>query len=798
MATNTALRFYKKKFDSNDASLRQAGAIVFDTSAQVIYVGGELATSNVIDASFDSSSKLTITRHNGENVVLDFSDVASASGTNVVLSGLRTDINNLQTATGVADGATAPNYSDASILVDASTMVDADKILAKAIYDLSAGVEGLDVDPFAQASVSGSTITINGIEETNGKIASTDSSKLEIVLDGTYDATDNKIATKSTVTDAINALDAIEVSLGTDETVATISEADGVISVTKQTISITHDKVSDWASNVGVTAVGEGTTNGTISVTTNGGSAADVSVHGLGSAAYESSTAFATAAQGEKADSALQTVSATGDTYIDLSFGDKTNNTQALGAAVKIGDVSTATADASGLATAYAVQTYVDNKTADLSGAMHFRSVISSSGSTVIDQINSYYTSSGTTPEVGDVFVDSARGEEWVVKSLPSSGNLTTSNIEMFGTVDPSTVVTSVAGSTSTTGLVVTPTTSTTGAVTVTVDTSTGYQIPTTTQMTKVDNIAVDTTTKSVTDGTNTLSDLVSDADYKHITVSATDGVSDASGVTYKYEHPTTTAATAAAVKVGNDGLGHVVLGDALAAGDIAFSDASFTAQNVGGALTELNGKITAANITIDNHVGAITTGDGLTDVATDGGSFGIKLNDSSLNGLSVDASGLGLALATTSTNGAIDASSYEKLQNIEAGAEVNIIESVKLNGKALAVDSTDRSVNVTAIQSVAKGTDGSYVSVDVSTVDNAVTVSVDETIQDVSTSGDSSKGLAEASNVKAYVDYKAAEAAAVVDMSTPIQVNDGSTVIATVGDTSITAEVQFNWEAYE
>lgn len=56
----------------------------------------------------------------------------------------------------------------------------------------------------------------------------------------------------------------------------------------------------DGSKNVNVTVV-EGTANGTIAV--NG---ADVSVHGLGSAAYTDSTAYATAEQGAKADSAIQ------------------------------------------------------------------------------------------------------------------------------------------------------------------------------------------------------------------------------------------------------------------------------------------------------------------------------------------------------------------------------------------------------------------------------------------------------------------------------------------------------------
>ena len=54
------------------------------------------------------------------------------------------------------------------------------------------------------------------------------------------------------------------------------------------------------------------------------------------------------------------------------------------------------------------------------------------------------------------------------------------------------------------------------------------------------------------------------------ITVSATDGVTDSTNnVTYKYTHPTTTATSAAAVKVGKDGEGHVVLGAALTKSDV-------------------------------------------------------------------------------------------------------------------------------------------------------------------------------------------------------------------------------------
>lgn len=52
----------------------------------------------------------------------------------------------------------------------------------------------------------------------------------------------------------------------------------------------------------------EGTTEGAFTVTPSGGTATSVKIHGLGTAAYVAKTAFATADQGAKADSALQSV----------------------------------------------------------------------------------------------------------------------------------------------------------------------------------------------------------------------------------------------------------------------------------------------------------------------------------------------------------------------------------------------------------------------------------------------------------------------------------------------------------
>ena len=103
---------------------------------------------------------------------------------------------------------------------------------------------------------------------------------------GTSDVNLTDYAKKTDVTAAINNLDKTDAAVA-NQYVSSVSQTDGVITVARQTLP--------------VRSVTEGTANGTILVN---GSA--VNVHGLGSAAYTPSSNYATAAQGLKADSALQ------------------------------------------------------------------------------------------------------------------------------------------------------------------------------------------------------------------------------------------------------------------------------------------------------------------------------------------------------------------------------------------------------------------------------------------------------------------------------------------------------------
>lgn len=81
---------------------------------------------------------------------------------------------------------------------------------------IDAKIQGLDVGGYAQAEISNietetersSTLTIYGIQEVNGLIGKYATSNFGVAIDGVYNSSTNKIATQSTVTNAINGLNA--------------------------------------------------------------------------------------------------------------------------------------------------------------------------------------------------------------------------------------------------------------------------------------------------------------------------------------------------------------------------------------------------------------------------------------------------------------------------------------------------------------------------------------------------------------------------------------------------------------
>lgn len=134
---------------------------------------------------------------------------------------------------------------------------------------------------------------------------------------------------------------------------SSLTAAQAKESESKGTIHFTTDEriVLNGVDFTGVKAVTTGSTNGTVSV-----DGTDVAVQGLGSAAYTQSTAYATAAQGTKADNALPnttTYAASSTVGGSATSAEKVNNTLTIGTKAFDGSAAvTVTAADLGLSTA--------------------------------------------------------------------------------------------------------------------------------------------------------------------------------------------------------------------------------------------------------------------------------------------------------------------------------------------------------------------------------------------------------------------------------------------------------------
>lgn len=169
-----------------------------------------------------------------------------------------------------------------------------------------------------------------------------------------------------------------------------------------------------------VRKVATGSKNGTISVTTGTGAATDVAIKGLGSAAYTASNAYATAAQGTKADNAMPKAGGTFTGAVTLN-ADPTANLHP------------------------ATKQYVDSKISSsiaASDAMVFKGTIGTNGTSttlptsavvgdtykVITQItvpaNNSYTAADVTAKIGDLVVAMAKDPKWLV--VPSGDEAVT------------------------------------------------------------------------------------------------------------------------------------------------------------------------------------------------------------------------------------------------------------------------------------------------------------------------------------------------------------------------------------
>ena len=194
----------------------------------------------------------------------------------------------------------------------------------------------------------------------------------------TYTAAEVGAATTKDISDAIAKIPVVTDTNTQYQLVLTADTGNGVLKLQSK------EKGGDWTDVVGQSfTFEESNTNGNIKIV-NGSVTAEIPVHGLKSAAYTDSNAYATAAQGKKADAAVQSVSLAtgtangtlkltvdGTTSEDIKvagLGDiaykstLTKEDVGLGSVENKGLDTVVTASSGNYITSGAVKTYVDGK----------------------------------------------------------------------------------------------------------------------------------------------------------------------------------------------------------------------------------------------------------------------------------------------------------------------------------------------------------------------------------------------------------------------------------------------------
>lgn len=349
-----------------------------------VYTGGngiEITASNVVNGVVDSTSESFLTV--GANG-FKLSGVQSAINTaKSDVIGTSSDAASADTVNGAkayadaAVAAAADDYANAAQGALADTALQS--VSASGSGYVTASVGAKDASKNQAISVSLTTASVETSGTSDGLAVASD---VKSYVDGAVSAK-NVSASGETGTNALVTASASnnEVTVGsTTKLQNAVASAESAL----QGVQVNSADLTVDANHKVNISIAEGTTNGTLAV--NG---TDVAVHGLGSAAYTAATDYATAAQGGKADSALQSVShGTDSNYVTLTVGAKDGNQdQALSASATLQPLASADSSHMGLAEASDAKAYIDGKIAALDADLDASGTAANSGIFVVSGV---------------------------------------------------------------------------------------------------------------------------------------------------------------------------------------------------------------------------------------------------------------------------------------------------------------------------------------------------------------------------------------------------------------------------
>ena len=591
------------------------GQIYYDTTENklMLYTGSgyvPIAVSGGIETTLSPSSDNNIPTTNAVKIYVDTaiqgldtdvtSDDATVATVRVVeADGVITDVIVTNVSAGVAytasSGQTGPNIT-ASTSTGAVTGADIATIKSYVDALAGGGISALDVDGYAQAGVSSGGIKIFGIQEIDGKISHDSTTDFTIAIDGTYDASDNKVASVSTIMGAIAALDVT--AFGQASMINASNNTEGG-TFTVNGISETNGKIAtDATTNKTTLTVGRGLSiyNDTIGHAVTRFPNPPAHGYGIGESGNGTTTIVTGLewdAYGHIVDLAETTLNAYNIACNPVVSGGNDDIQGALGDLQ--GEI---TAIANGMIYKGAWSGHTQGITVDKVGDTY---TYDGNTSTTID---------GQTVEPGDTIIISAvdgsnRMSHIVVLERNVTGAVTaadtlTSDKLVLGNG-------SQAVKASTYGITLTPVTASGSGANTDILTSDAVV---TTIANKLSNL----------DGTATI------ASNSNNVITIKTGVIQTNG------------------EIGNDGGTDIVLEEVAvtgAAADVSIADAGglITATNVEDALQELASAISSASITIDGQVGQITTGNGITKVTINSKVIALDLDTTNTNGLYLSGS---------------------------------------------------------------------------------------------------------------------------------------------------------------
>lgn len=321
--------------------------------------------------------------------------------------------------------AAASHTHDNKSILDATTASFTTALLNK-LNGIATGAE-VNQNAFSNVKVGSTTVAADSKTDTLELVGS----NVTITPDTDNDKITIAVANGSTSTKGIVQLTNSTSSTSTT-TAATPSSVKSAYDLanTAKTNAATAQSTAD--SKIGSVSLATGTNNGTVKLTVDGTTTDNIAVKGLGSAAYTASSAYATAAQGTKADNAMPKAGGTFTGAVTLNA----DPTAALGAATK-----------------QYVDTQITSKIA-ASDAMVFKGTLGSNGTitavptTGVVKGDTYKiitngTYAGTACKVGDliialnsgdieattanwVYVPSGNENETTIKYSTTTQNLTT------------------------------------------------------------------------------------------------------------------------------------------------------------------------------------------------------------------------------------------------------------------------------------------------------------------------------------------------------------------------------------